>query len=138
MVSRLSELLAVQWNNVISGESLFIFFTTSCWFMSGDSQRSFRHWLFGSCTEVILWGFDCLSWNFLGHLGVLHGSVNDYLNILPDHFHPMVQILYPDNNSNFQNDNAPINTVNVIQILYEKHESELDHIDCINHRVLIY
>ena len=50
------------------------------------------------------------SWNSLGTIVGLYGTINnkDYLNILRDHVHPMVQTLFPDGDGIFQDENAPI------------------------------
>ena len=61
----------------------------------------------------------------------LHGRINskDFLNILRDHVHPMVQALFPDGDGIFQADNAPIHTTHVVTNWYEEHDSELEHIE---------
>ena len=44
-----------------------------------------------------------ISWNSLDLIVTLHGRINskDYLNILEDHAHPMVQAFFPDGNGIF-------------------------------------
>ena len=72
-----------------------------------------------------------ISQNSLGPIIALHGRINskDYLNILGDHVHPMVQALFPDGDYIFQDNNAPIYTAHVVKNWYEEHKSELDHME---------
>lgn len=72
-----------------------------------------------------------ISWNSQSPIVALHGRINskDYLNILGDHVHPMVQELLPDGDSIFQDGNAPIHTAQVVKKLYEEHVSELEHME---------
>ena len=44
----------------------------------------------------------------------------DYLNILGDHVHLMVQTLISDGERIFQDDNAPMHTAHVFKNWYEK------------------
>ena len=39
----------------------------------------------------------------------------------------MVQVLFPDGDGTFQDDNAPIHTARVAKNWYEEHESELEY-----------
>ena len=61
----------------------------------------------------------------------MHSRINsnDYLNILGDHVHPMVQALFPDGDGIFQDETVPIHTAHVVKNWYEEHESELEHIE---------
>lgn len=56
-------------------------------------------------------------------------NIKDYLSILANHDHPIIQTLFPDGYAIFQNDNAPIYMVNVIQNWYEENKSELGPLD---------
>ena len=70
-----------------------------------------------------------ISWSYLGPIVAQYGMINDedYLSILGDRVHPMVQELFPDVKSIFQDDNAPIHTAHVVKNWYQEHESELEH-----------
>jgi hypothetical protein len=41
---------------------------------------------------------------------------------------PIVQTLFPNNNAVFQDDNAPIHTAGTVQLRFEEHEGELQHL----------
>ena len=58
-----------------------------------------------------------ISWNYFDPIAApLHGRINskDYLNILGNHVHSMVQTLFPDSDVFFQDDDAPIRTADVV------------------------
>ena len=61
----------------------------------------------------------------------MHGRINsnDYLNILGDHVHPMVQALFLDGDGIFQDDNVPIHNAQIVNFWYRKHESEIEHME---------
>ena len=50
--------------------------------------------------------WDTISWKSAGPMISLHGRINsqDYLEILGDQVHPMVQALLPEENIIFQDD----------------------------------
>jgi hypothetical protein len=79
--------------------------------------------------SVMVWA--AISWNSLGPIVALHGMINskDYLNILGDHVHPVVQALFIDVDGIFHDDNVPIHTAHVVKNLYEEHESELEDME---------
>jgi len=52
-------------------------------------------------------------------------TTNDYVAILGDHLHPMVRMLFPDNDGIFQDDNAPIHTAGVVTAWFEEHRDEV-------------
>ena len=76
--------------------------------------------------SVMVW--TAISWNSLGPIVALHDRINskDYLNILEDHVHPMVNPLFPDSDGIFQVDNDPIYTAHLVKNWYEGYESELE------------
>ena len=69
---------------------------------------------------VMFWAV--ISRNFLGPIVALHGRISrkDYLNILGAHVYPMVQALFPDGDSIFQ-DNAQIHIAHVVNNWYVEH-----------------
>jgi len=42
--------------------------------------------------------------------------------------HQMVQVLFPNNNAIFQDDDIPIHTATSVQSWFEKHEDALQHL----------
>ena len=72
-----------------------------------------------------------ISCNSLGPIVALHGRINskDYLNVLRDHVHPIVQALLSDGDGILQDDNAPIHTARVVKHWYEEHRSELEYME---------
>ena len=77
---------------------------------------------------VMLWA--AISWFSLGPVVTLRGRItaNDYVAILGDHLHPMVRMLFPDNDAIFQDDNAPILTAGVVAAWFEEHRVEVQHL----------
>lgn len=51
----------------------------------------------------------------------------DYLGILGYQLHPMVQVLFPEGNTIFQDDNAPIYTARIVKEWHEEHYYEAEH-----------
>jgi hypothetical protein len=54
-------------------------------------------------------------------------SANDYVHILGNHVHPMVQMLFPDDDACFQDDISPIHTARNVQSWSEEHADALQH-----------
>jgi len=61
-----------------------------------------------------------MSWYSAGRLITLHSriTVSDYVDIQGNHVHPMVQMLFLDNNLIFQGDNSPIHTVRSPHVVF--------------------
>jgi len=49
------------------------------------------------------------------------------MDILCSRVHPMVQVLFPNNNAIFQDGDSPINTARSVQSCFEEHEDALQH-----------
>jgi hypothetical protein len=47
---------------------------------------------------------------------------------LGNHVHSMIQMLFPNNDVVFQDDNAHIHTAGTVQSWFEEHEAELQHL----------
>ena len=60
----------------------------------------------------------------------LHGRIHsqDYLGILGNQVHPMVQALFLEGNAIFQDDNAPIHTARIVKEWHEEHSNEVGHL----------
>jgi hypothetical protein len=79
----------------------------------------------GSNSET-LWRFcDCLGINIAVQLSVgsiitLHGRINarEYVDRLGNEVHPTIQTLFPNNDTDFQDDNVPLNTAGTVQSLF--------------------
>lgn len=71
-----------------------------------------------------------ISWYSMGPMVTLQGRITgkDYVTILADHVHPMVQYLFPNGDGMFQDDNAPIHTSRIVQDWFYEHEGDLSHL----------
>ena len=49
------------------------------------------------------------------------------MDILGSQVHPMVQVLFPNNNAIFQDGDLPINTARSVQSCFEEYEDALQH-----------
>ncbi|XP_073446393.1 uncharacterized protein [Dendrobates tinctorius] len=76
----------------------------------------------------MIWG--AISWRSAGPMISLHGRINsrDYLGILGDQVHPMVQALFPEGNAIFQDYNAPIHTARIVKARHEEDSNEVEHL----------
>jgi hypothetical protein len=60
----------------------------------------------------------------------------EYMARFDNQAHPMIQILFLNNNAFFQDDSAPIYTAGTVQSWFEEHEGELQHLPGQhNHRI---
>ncbi|KAF2343260.1 hypothetical protein FHG87_025984 [Trinorchestia longiramus] len=75
----------------------------------------------------MIWG--AISWKSAGPMISLHGRINsrDYLGILDNQVHPMVQELFPEGNAIFK-DNAAIYTARIVKEWHEEHSNEGEHL----------
>ncbi|MBJ5459512.1 transposase [Salmonella enterica subsp. enterica serovar Typhimurium] len=55
-------------------------------------------------------------------------TASDYVQILADHVHPMVQTLFPSGNCTFQADNAPIHRSRTVQSRFKELVDEVAHL----------
>lgn len=55
-------------------------------------------------------------------------TVRDYVDILGNQVHPMVQMLLPICDANFQYDNSPRHTARKVQSWFEENEDTLQHL----------
>jgi len=50
------------------------------------------------------------------------------MDILGSHAHPVVELLFPNNDAVFQDDNFPIHTARSVQSWFEEHGDVLQHL----------
>jgi hypothetical protein len=50
------------------------------------------------------------------------------MDSLGNQVHPMIQILFPNNDAVLQDDDNPIHTAGNVQSWFEKHEDEFQHL----------
>ncbi|KAF2353320.1 hypothetical protein FHG87_015924 [Trinorchestia longiramus] len=76
----------------------------------------------------VLW--TAISWVSVGSTITLQGhiSVNNYMNILGDQVHSMIQNLSPSRGGVFQNDKVPVHTAHIVQDWFSEHEGDLSHL----------
>jgi len=60
----------------------------------------------------------------------LNGRIgsSDYVDILGNQMHPAFQVLFPNHDAIFQDDNWPINIARSVQSLFQEHENALKQI----------
>jgi hypothetical protein len=51
-----------------------------------------------------------------------------YMERLGDQVHPMIQMLFPNNDAVFQDDNVPVHIAGTVQLWFQKHEGKLQHL----------
>ena len=58
-----------------------------------------------------------ICWQSTSLIISLHGRINsrDYLEILSNQVHPMVQAMFPEGNAIFQDNNAPIHIARIVK-----------------------
>jgi len=66
-------------------------------------------------------------WYPAGHISILNGwiTASDYVTILGNQVHTVVQMLFPNNDAIFQDDSSPIHTARSVQPWFEEHEDAL-------------
>jgi hypothetical protein len=55
-------------------------------------------------------------------------SAREYVDSLGNQAHPMIQTLFPNEDTVFQDDNASIHIAVIVQSWFEEHEGELQHL----------
>jgi len=70
-----------------------------------------------------------ISWCNAGSIFTVNGrnTASDYVDILDNQLHPLVQILFP-NDAVFQDDNLPIHSARSVQSWFEEHKDALQHL----------
>jgi hypothetical protein len=55
-------------------------------------------------------------------------TVSNYVDSLGSQVHPMVQMLYPNNEAAFQDDSSPMHTARSVQSRFEQYEDALQYL----------
>ena len=76
----------------------------------------------------MIWGTIC--WQSTSPMISLHGRINkrEYLEILSNQVHPMVQVMFHEGNTIFQDDNAPIHRARIVKEWHEEYCDEVEHL----------
>ena len=74
--------------------------------------------------------FDSNIWYSAGPVLTLNGRItaSDFVDILVIQVHPVVQVLFPNNDAVFQNNDSPIHTARSVQSWFEEHKDALQHL----------
>jgi hypothetical protein len=69
-----------------------------------------------------------VSWYSAGPIITLNGHItaNDHMDMLGNQVHPVVQMLFPNNDAVFQDDSLPIHTARSVKPWFEEHEMHFD------------
>ena len=123
-------------NVIWSDESSFTFFPTSCrvyvWRTPKDAYKpeflvpSVKH---GGRSATV---WVAIFWCTAGSIITMNGRItaSAYVGILGNLGHPMVHMLFPNNDAIFQDDNWIIHTDRKVQSWFQEHGDALKHIPC--------
>ena len=73
----------------------------------------------GSNILVFCWSYNYSEWLI---------TASNYMGILGKQVHPVVQMMFPKNDTIFQNDNSPIHIARSVQAWFEEHEDAFQHL----------
>jgi hypothetical protein len=76
--------------------------------------------------SVMIWA--AISWYSVGPTITGRITASNYVDSLGNQEHPMVQILFPNNDTIFPNDFSAILTARCVQSWFEEHENSLQHL----------
>ena len=79
----------------------------------------------------MIWAVIC--WYSAGPAITLIGLITarDSMDILDNQVHPVVQMLFPNSDGVFQDDNSPIHPARSVQSWFEEHEDALLYLVCL-------
>ena len=124
-----------QWKTVIwSDESTFTLFPTSgrVYVWRTPSQAYDPDCLLPRVKHgggsIMVWA--AISWYSVGPIITLQGHVtaNDYVTILGDQVHPMVQTLFPNGDAIYQANNACVHIAHIVQDWFSENEDEVSRL----------
>jgi hypothetical protein len=77
---------------------------------------------------MMVWA--AISWYSLGPIITLHSRINarEYVDMLGNLVHPTMETLFPNKDTVFQDDNAPVHTAGTVSSWLEIHVGELQHL----------
>jgi len=55
-------------------------------------------------------------------------TASDYVDILGNQVHPLVLVLFPNNDAIFQDNDSPIHTARSVHSWFEEHKDDLQHL----------
>lgn len=72
----------------------------------------------------MVWGM--FSWQSLGPFIIVEGTMDQqkYASVLADHVHPYMQIVFPQQDGIYQQDNATCHTARSVRAWFEEHQDE--------------
>ena len=78
--------------------------------------------------SVMIWA--AVSWYSADPIITLNGRItaSDYVDILGNQVHPMIKMMFLNQDANFQDDDSPIHIARSIQSWFKEHEDELQHL----------
>ena len=78
--------------------------------------------------SVTIWA--AISWYFAGPMITVNGEItaSDYVDILGNQVHPVVQMLFPNSDAIFQDDSSAIHTGRSVMSWFEEREDALQHL----------
>jgi hypothetical protein len=76
--------------------------------------------------SMMVWA--AMSWYSVCPIVILNGRITarEYVDMLGNEAHPMIQTLFPNNDEVFQDD--PIHAAETAQCWFEEHETEFQHL----------
>jgi hypothetical protein len=77
---------------------------------------------------VTIWA--AISWYSAGRMITLNGEItaSDYMDILGSQVHPVFQMLFPNIDAIFQDENSPIHTARSVHSWFEGRENALQYL----------
>jgi hypothetical protein len=77
---------------------------------------------------VIIWG--AISWYSADPIIIMNGLItaSDYMDIVGKQGHPVVQMLFPNNDAIFQDNNSPVHTTRSVQSWFDEDGDALQHL----------
>jgi hypothetical protein len=96
--------------------------------MFGYNNEAWARFCNGLCSNIVVQ-------YSVGPNITVHGRITarKYVDRLGNQVHPMIRMLFPNNNAVFQDDNVHIHTAGTVRSWFEEHEGELQHLPWLAH-----